>query len=500
MKYKYLMMCTIVMNLLSTPNVYADKGYSFEKSMDAGNISMNLKTWMSVIPNEAPLSTLSIPGTHDSMALHDGAAFGYAKDQAASLSTQLEKGIRYLDIRIRDTGDSFAIHHGPVYQEAMFGDVLNMVVDFLKNNPSETIVMRVKNEHEQDLDRYDDIFQNYLKKYGSYFWTPTSYNPKLGEVRGKIVILQDSPAKFGIPYSTLNIEDSFENVTYGSKWDIIWRRLDDIALTHNPNQIYLSYFSANTPDAALGGSPKSYAEFINPRGISYLKAQYKTFTGIIAADFPDTSYTQSIIYKNYLYYSLPTDSVYTTSVNMNICTQKDYSQDCVEDMDPSYRTHEMYERINQLVEDDDLNEQTNWTGKSWYNFIRFNYLILPTHEKTVLNKLREVSRTNLSISTVLEILNGYHNNTNQVNIGTLFPLKQTHDPTLVRFQREGVTDTPPAKLQGFYTDTVNSYPTWVQLGIYNKMKLISQCNPEIWNELTKLGFSLNDQTKEVLVE
>ncbi|MEK4677601.1 MULTISPECIES: phosphatidylinositol-specific phospholipase C [Bacillus] len=449
---------------------------------------MDLKKWMSVIPNEAPLSTLSIPGTHDSMALHDKLAFGYAKAQTASLSTQLEKGIRYIDIRIRDTGDAFAIHHGIIYQDAMFGDVLNMVTDFLRNNPTETVIMRVKNEDEQDINRYEEIFQKYWESYKSYFWNPTSSNPKLGEIRGKIVVLQDfkSQTKFGIPYSGLDVEDAFDNVTLGSKWNIVWNRLDNLTLNRDSNKIYLSHFSANTPNDALTGRPVDYAEFINPRGVTYFKEnKYKTFTGIIAADFPDTVYTQSILYKNYLYYSLPTDKLYSIPVNMDICTKLDYPQQCVENMDPSYRTHEMYETINRLVEEDTLNEKTNWSGNSWYNFIRFNYIILPGQEKGVLDKLNKMSIGTLNIYDLLKALNGYHNNTN----------------TITKIESAtGAIMFPPATLRdAVYTDQVNSYPTWVELGVYNKFKVISQHNPTIWKRLQELGVSLNDQTKEVTI-
>ncbi|MCQ6530710.1 ETX/MTX2 family pore-forming toxin, partial [Bacillus mycoides] len=55
-----------------------------------------------------------------------------------------------------------------------------------------------------------------------------------------------------------------------------------------------------------------------------------------------------------------------------------------------------------------------------------------------------------------------------------------------------------SRIKGYYTDQVNTYPTWVQLGIYNKFKVISQHNPTIWNKLKELGFALDDQTKEVI--
>lgn len=310
------------------------------------------------------------------------------------------------------------------------------------------------------------------------------------------------------------------------------------------------------------------------------------------------------------------------STDMNICTKKDYPQNCVEQNDASdpSRIHAMYETINRLVEIDDLNEQTNWSGKSWYNFIRFNYLILPSQEQGVLDRLNTIPKDNVQLQEVLKALNGYHNGTNKITgidtlqisnpnvdqyvevpkpdansdqyenlvssasnqnytnkiIGktqnitkTLTSSKQltvTHSMNVgmkesmhltlgtnflnlleakneITFEfstnygytnastsvdtvshtvnvpseefeiapRTAVVKTAKlstpvytskllgtSRIKGYYTDQVNAYPTWVQLGIYNKFKVISQHNPTIWNKLKELGFDLDDQTKEVI--
>lgn len=317
---------------------------------------------------------------------------------------------------------------------------------------------------------------------------------------------------------------------------------------------------------------------------------------------------------------LPTPSFATT--DMSSCSKNGYSQSCVEQTDSSVnnRTHTMYETINRLVEIDDLNEQTNWSENSWYNFIRFNYLILPSQEQKVFNQLNTIPKDNVELKQVLKALNGYHNRTNTItdtntlqisnvnvnkyiedpgpdpnsdqyreintkvinesysqpltkktqnitesilstkqltvthslNIGAKEGLKSsigvsvpligevkgemffeytgnygytnasatidttTHTVTspqedILLAPRTGAVVTAKlstpvyktkllgiSRIKGYYTDQVNNYPTWVQLGIYNKFKVISQHNPTIWNKLKELGFSLDDQTKEVI--
>src|SRR5438874_2499396 len=66
-------------------------GYSHDSS-----IGYNNSDWMGALPDQLRLSELSIPGTHDSMSFHGGDA---VQTQSMPLSTQLESGIRVLDIR-----------------------------------------------------------------------------------------------------------------------------------------------------------------------------------------------------------------------------------------------------------------------------------------------------------------------------------------------------------------------------------------------------------------
>jgi len=80
--------------------------------------------WMSSLNGSLSLSQFSIPGTHDSMALYEPVS-GTAKCQNLSLGDQLNAGVRFIDIRCRHINNAFAIHHGSIYENANFDDVLN---------------------------------------------------------------------------------------------------------------------------------------------------------------------------------------------------------------------------------------------------------------------------------------------------------------------------------------------------------------------------------------
>ncbi|MYS08601.1 phosphatidylinositol-specific phospholipase C domain-containing protein, partial [Streptomyces sp. SID6041] len=172
--------------------------------------------WMSGVASETRLSAMSIPGTHDTLSLHGGSAVQTQEDygdSAKTLTAQYERGIRALDIRVRvvNDGQDFAIHHAAFYQNANFDDVLEKTQSFLKAHPTETVVMRLKSEcpysgakphecqHDPDTmtpQNVKDIFGFYAKKkeYSNLFWAPSIQGsgaatiPKLGEVRGKLVL------------------------------------------------------------------------------------------------------------------------------------------------------------------------------------------------------------------------------------------------------------------------------------------------------------------------
>src|SRR5690606_15688423 len=102
---------------------------------------------------DVSLAALSIPGTHDTLSVYGGDMVQtqeYAGDHAtggAEIGLQLSAGVRAVDIRVRvvDEG-AFAIHHGAVYQHANFDDVLRRLRGYLREHPTETVLMHLKAE------------------------------------------------------------------------------------------------------------------------------------------------------------------------------------------------------------------------------------------------------------------------------------------------------------------------------------------------------------------
>src|SRR6266496_980946 len=149
--------------------------------------------WMSLIPGTTSLNQLSIPGTHDTMtegfASTDPLIAPFAQTQDLDLGTQLDHGIRFLDIRCgpiySSNGlrtDDFGLYHGPLHigNESFVSDVLGVCQTFLAAHHNETIIMSIKNDYPGEIfpaltsDQFDSFFHSIWEaSQSSWYIGPT---------------------------------------------------------------------------------------------------------------------------------------------------------------------------------------------------------------------------------------------------------------------------------------------------------------------------------------
>ena len=217
--------------------------------------------WMSNIRDDAPIHKLSIPGTHDTMALHGGDRL---QTQSLPLSEQLNSGIRVIDIRVGIQNNRLEIYH-VIDQKAEFEkDVLQVVINFLDRHPGETILMRLGSSRAPgDPHLLDEKFSDCKAKYASYFWEPTNDTPTLDAVRKKIVLLQGFPSNQpqGLDYKNscglnykpqsthplFNIQSEYKLVTMWGlhhKWHLVKKQIA-IASTIGKNIFCMNYLSGS---------------------------------------------------------------------------------------------------------------------------------------------------------------------------------------------------------------------------------------------------------------
>lgn len=160
-------------------------------------MSMRLNNWMKNIGDEKLLRDFNIPGTHDSGTKYCQFSL-FSRCQNKTISEQLQLGVRVFDIRV----DKMTLVHGFCKcRKNLFGkiltlnDVIGDMFSFLKENPSETILMMFKMDNGQDSSLcFDLLYDNFIKTNPDK-WYLEEKIPMLGEVRGKIVLLRRTESK-----------------------------------------------------------------------------------------------------------------------------------------------------------------------------------------------------------------------------------------------------------------------------------------------------------------
>lgn len=325
--------------------------------------------WMLTIPGNTWLHGLSIPGAHDA-ATSSVSNSSSARCQSKTIKEQLEAGVRAFDIRVpyiglskAPTTETVTIYHGIVDTKVLFKDAMDYLVSYVKNNPTETIIVIVNKEKSQGiiptgnqkLDYSEDAngcaWQKSIRDYvdgtytaqstvdasitGSrkdYFITDVNQPLRLNNCRGKILFLTrnyygttqsaTTPVYGGVirdwqdntifdatiyknnaaPVCGIHIQDNYTQSDVSIKQNNVKDCLDKSAADLT-NTFYINYVSMITGTAAY---PKNAAKTMNPATVNLL-ANTSGKTGLMFYDFcADNTYggkdlQKAILDQNYKY-------------------------------------------------------------------------------------------------------------------------------------------------------------------------------------------------------
>ena len=310
---------------------------SVEVADNEGNTYSYADMWMGHIPGRTAFSHVTIPGTHDSAAKD---VLSIAKTQADDIATQLAAGIRAFDLRPRYNSknesdirlENLTIYHGGISTGVKFKDAMNTFVTFLRNHPTETVVVRIQKENSQLLSSLTDYtptwrtsIRTWLQENRKYVLPCITPGLSLGSCRGKIVLLSNTP--YGSDSNTedcvyggridwsdntqqqksviyqanrvavvdATVEDAYESINTTQKITCVNANLSAAAADAS-NGWYITY-------ASLSGSPESYAKTINPAVLSHVSSQ-KGRLGIVMMDFATSNgreLTNALIAHNQKY-------------------------------------------------------------------------------------------------------------------------------------------------------------------------------------------------------
>jgi len=270
--------------------------------------------WMANLDDTRMIAELSLPGTHDSGARFD-LTQGLAKCQDLTIAEQLAAGVRFFDLRCRHVQDQFLIYHGGVDQNQTFDEVLATMYAFLDAHPHEVILASVKEEAVPTLDTrsFEATFQSYIAQDPAR-WTLAPTPPRLGDVRGTLVLLRRfdataSPlgidatqwadnATFTISDAHLRIEDEYVVTSNDLKWTAIANLLAEAA-AGDPATWMLTYTSGYQ---MISGLPNItlVSDDINVRLDAFLAdpAHAHAHLGTLAMDFVTAERVEAIVAAN----------------------------------------------------------------------------------------------------------------------------------------------------------------------------------------------------------
>ncbi len=247
--------------------------------------------WMKFLDDNKLISDITIPGTHDSLALHGGLA---AECQAWSLMDQLHAGIRYFDLRV--SGNELKVMHGPIPQHTTFFAAFNTIKEFLTKFQTETVLVRVKHSS-----KFPDHVISQLK-HDSNSWVMNTV-PRIKDIRGKVVFIKKNSFTLGVPLHETDKHGDYKVGKVEKKKDKIIAHLNEAIEACRKGYVVLNYSSGTGfPFLRVDNSPKSLAKEINPWLYDNLKdaskQNIKLCFGVIAMDFPGFDLIQSVIAFN----------------------------------------------------------------------------------------------------------------------------------------------------------------------------------------------------------
>lgn len=178
--------------------------------------------WMSTLPGTAYFSMLSTPGAHDACT---SSTSSVAKCQNEDLAGLLANGVRAFDLRPRFTStsesdialDRLTIYHGMVSTGVLFKDAIDILINFVREHPTEAVSVLMQKEDSRVLgigSDYSERWRTSMREcFGDagrkpYLVAALRNTLTLDDVRGKVAIVSRNP--YG------NSSGSYRDVVYGA--------------------------------------------------------------------------------------------------------------------------------------------------------------------------------------------------------------------------------------------------------------------------------------------
>ncbi len=201
---------------------------------------------LSHLPDDIRLSEINLAGTHDSCTASVSME-NLSRCQSLTVSEQLSLGVRLFDIRLHRKGEEFYLVHSLAdcysdkekTKKLTFGEVLDCFVSFLKDHPTETLVVSIKQDR-GIMSRlfFPALYRKYIEGNEGQ-WYLKNENPYLSDCRGKIVLMR-----------RCKVRKKYEKATDSGLDFSYWKDQSGKRKT-NPETVILSCDTHHSKDASL---------------------------------------------------------------------------------------------------------------------------------------------------------------------------------------------------------------------------------------------------------
>ena len=294
-----------------------------------------MNSWLKSISDDTFISDINLAGTHNSCAYFVGIKY-ITKCQNKSIKEQLNMGIRFFDIRLEKDENSLKTVHAIIdchkdkkkKVKLLLSDVLSECEEFLKENPSEFIIICAKRDDGESDNDTSEEFHKEISEKPNLWYTKNSI-PRLDEVRGKMILFSRfakneksefyNDEKWGLnacewdhsgfvtdsAYSVLNFRETNTDKKTGTlilqdKYRMgasaKWKKavLPTLNANFSTKDVVLNFFSA----ANIYRSPKSTAKYIFKK-FKALSLQKNKKIGWIILDYPTEEIVRKITETNF---------------------------------------------------------------------------------------------------------------------------------------------------------------------------------------------------------
>lgn len=265
--------------------------------------------WMSFIDDSKKIIEMSIPGTHDSGALHSIADVA-GKCQDLTIEEQLRIGVRFLDVRLQLVRDELRVVHSFVDQASSFSEVMDDIAQFLHKNPSEMLIVSIK----EDADAVDsnlsfsDAVSREMRLFEEIVARRNALPETLGEARGKVwVIARYGGNEIGVSAgggwqdsTTFELNGMYIQDNYCV--DSAKEKIDDIDATlryslANTGHLVLNFASCYLDNAFPPSYAGTAAKAVNGWLLDTL-AETEGSTGVLIMDFVTSDLVKMVYERN----------------------------------------------------------------------------------------------------------------------------------------------------------------------------------------------------------